>query len=60
MDVETASKLTFVKHNLMLEHPDLFKKRKREIESDEPEEEIIEEANVVEEMYEFDYLFDDD
>lgn len=29
MNVETASSMTFIKHNLMLEHSDLFKHKKQ-------------------------------
>lgn len=29
LNVETASKLTFIKHNLLLEHADLFKIKKQ-------------------------------
>jgi hypothetical protein len=40
MAVETASKLTYIKHNLILEHPDLFNIARRQ-ETETPEEEII-------------------
>jgi len=37
--IETASKLTFIKHNLILEHPDLFKTGHRQ-EAETPEDEV--------------------
>jgi len=44
-----ASKLTYIKHNLILEHPDLFKtSRKRKAET--PEEEEFD--AIFEEIYE--------
>jgi hypothetical protein len=36
--VETASKLTYIKHNLILEHPNLFKTdRRQEVEPSKDE-----------------------
>jgi hypothetical protein len=40
--VETASKLTFIKHNLILEYPDLFKIRRRQ-EAEPNEDEFVNE-----------------
>jgi hypothetical protein len=37
--IETASKLTFIKHNLILEHPDLFKTGHRQ-EAETPEDKV--------------------
>jgi len=38
--VETASKLTFIKHNLIFEYPDLFKIRRRQ-EAEPNEDEFV-------------------
>jgi hypothetical protein len=40
--VETASKLTYIKHNLILEHPELFKTGRRQG-PEASEEEILDE-----------------
>jgi hypothetical protein len=40
--VETASKLTYIKHNLILEHQDLFKTYRRQ-ETEASGEEIVDE-----------------
>ena len=49
MHVETASQLTFIKHNLILEHPRLFNlDRKRDIK--EVEEEMANEIEDEDEL----------
>jgi hypothetical protein len=47
--VETASKLTYIKHNLILEHPDLFKtdRHKTETAEDEAPNEIIDDEIII-------------
>jgi hypothetical protein len=41
--VEMASMLTYIKHNLILEHPDLFKADRRR-KADPSEDEILDEV----------------
>jgi hypothetical protein len=40
--IETVSKLTYIKHNLILEHPDLFKIKRRQ-EAEPSNEDILNE-----------------
>lgn len=57
MNVNTASQVTFIKHNLMLEHAHLFKPDRKAMQIDQPEEEEINKTTLdenYEDLFDFD------
>uniref|UniRef100_A0A915DCD0 HAT C-terminal dimerisation domain-containing protein n=1 Tax=Ditylenchus dipsaci TaxID=166011 RepID=A0A915DCD0_9BILA len=61
LDVEMASKLTFIKHNLLLEHKDLFSRVKSSQENESEEAESEQEMEATEGNSEInDLLYVDD